>query len=110
MDDDHTEANETNDEKRGTENPGATWLEESEPASGGFGCIRLVIAGLTAVVGLFAGVPLLLLGFWSCIAVITLLRDYTTGLSPDITTLGCVWRLVSIGTWLAVVSVILESC
>ena len=89
--------------------PGNTWMQESEKPSSGFGCFRVMLAGLTGIVGLCAGVPLPLLGAWSCVAVITLLRDYTTGLSPDITALGCIWRLISIGMWLSVVGTILES-
>jgi len=97
------------DQKSKGEAPTATWMEKSEPASSGFGCFRVMLAGLTGVVGLCAGVPLSLLAVWSCVAVITLLRDYTTGLSPDVTTLGCLWRFISISMWLSVVSAILDS-
>lgn len=100
------DASETSQESEGVQ---AAWMEESEPASSGLGCFRVMIAALTGTFGLCAGVPLPLLGVWFCVAVITLLRDYTTGLSPDITMLGCLWRLTSIGLWLAVVGSILES-
>lgn len=109
MSDEWDENAEGVDEDTPEKRAGNTWMTESEPPSSGFGCFRVMLAGLTGVVALCAGVPLPHLAIWSCVAVITLLRDYTTGLSPEITAIGCIWRLISIGLWLSVLGSILES-